>query len=131
MSEIIKPMKKVKINILAGSGGGSFSFTPEPIPFSFIYGVHSDGFTPFEVTFEGKQKGDTLKLTVASADAREFFAGFYHPLTTQLAMTIVPKSIYLEMEILEVSDPANMEIVKALADSISHGGCGGSCGCGC
>ncbi len=131
MPEAIMPMKKVKINILAGSEEISFNFTPKPISFSFIYGVHSDGLTPFEVAFEGREKGDTLKLTVASADARGFFAGFYHQLTTQLAMTIVPKNIYLEMEILEVSDPANLEIVKALADSISHGGCGGSCGCGC
>jgi hypothetical protein len=124
-------MKKVGLAILAGSGPGKYTFTPTPMAFEFLYGIGSDGLTPFEVTLGGKVEGDTLTLAVSADDAPQYFGHFLLPLRQGLGLHLLPAEICLNLKVTAVSDPESREVVQALARAAGHGGCGGSCGCGC
>jgi hypothetical protein len=127
----IQHMKKVGLAILAGQTPGKFNFTPSPIAFEFLYGIGSDGLTPFELTLGGKAEGDTLTVQVAADDAPHYFGHFLLPLRQALGLHPLPAEICLDLKVTAVTAAENREVVQALARAAGHGGCGGSCGCGC
>jgi hypothetical protein len=127
----IEYLKKVGLAVLAGSESGKYSLTPSPVSFEFLYGIGGDGLTPFEAALGAKQQGDTLTLTVAADDAAQFFGHFLPPLRQSLGLHLLPATICLHLRVTAVTDAENREVVQALAKVAGHGGCGGSCGCGC
>lgn len=131
MTPSIQHLKKVGLAILAGHTPGKFNLTPSPMAFEFLYGIGSDGLTPFEVMLGGKAEGDTLTLAVSADDAPQFFGHFLLPLRQGLGLHLLPAEIRLDLKVTAVSDAENREVVQALARAAGHGGCGGSCGCGC
>ncbi len=131
MTPTIQHLKKVGLAILAGSSPGKFNFTPVPMAFEFLYGIGSDGLTPFEVVLGGKAPGDALNLAVSADEAPQFFGHFLLPLRQGLGLHPLPGEICLELKVTAVTDAENKELVQALARAAGHGGCGGSCGCGC
>lgn len=131
MTASIQHFKKIGLTIQAGSGPGKYNLTPSPMAFEFLYGIGSDGLTPFEVMLGGKAEGDTLTLAVSADDAPQFFGHFLLPLRQGLGLHLLPAEIRLDLKVTAVSDAENREVVQALARAAGHGGCGGSCGCGC
>jgi hypothetical protein len=127
----IQPLKKVILSLMAGSDPGKFNLTASPVFFEFIHGVSSDGLCPFEAALHDKREGDNLIVSVRAADAHEFFGHIYHALRQKLGLQIMPETIFLEIEITAVSDADDREVVQSVAKALAHGGCGGSCGCGC
>jgi hypothetical protein len=127
----IQHLKKVGLAILAGHTPGQFNLTPSPMALEFLYGIGSDGLTPFEVTLGGKAEGDTLTVKVSADDAPQFFGHFFPPLRQALGLHLLPAEICLDLKVTAVTDAENREVVQALARAAGHGGCGGSCGCGC
>lgn len=131
MTPSIQPLKKVGLAIKAGNGPEKYNLTPSPMAFEFLYGIGSDGLTPFEVMLGGKAEGDTLTLAVSADDAPQFFGHFLLSLRQGLGLHLLPAELCLDLKVTAVSDAENREMVQALARAAGHGGCGGSCGCGC
>ncbi|MCP4338217.1 MAG: hypothetical protein GY799_04870 [Desulfobulbaceae bacterium] len=132
MTATIKVLKKVTLSLSAANAGGESgkaNLTSAPVNFEFIYGLASDGLCPFESALQDKRAGESLTLTVPTAETHEFFGHLLLPLRQALGLQIMPQTIALKVEITTVIDAGNREVVQALAKSGS--GCGGSCGCGC
>ncbi len=127
----IQPLKKVKLAVLAGSEPGKHSFTPSAVIFEFLFGIGPEGLEPFEVAFSDKSPGERVVLTVAAGEAPAFFGRFLGPIRQLLGLHLFPLTLFLDMTVMAVVDADNREVVQALARSAGHGGCGGSCDCGC
>ena len=130
MKASIQQLKKVHLSLLAESEPSDRS-SSSPVSFSFLYGIASAGICPFESALYDKCPGDTLHFTVSEAEAPEFFSHLLGPLQRALALHKMPERFTLQVEVSSVADADNREVVKALAMSVGHGGCGGSCDCGC
>lgn len=131
MKTSIQPLKKAILSLMAGSEPGKFNLTASPVSFEFIHGVSSDGLCPFEAALLDKGKGDNLLVSVSTGEAHEFFGHLYHALWQKLGLQMRPETIFLEIEISAVGNADDREVVQAVAKALAHGGCGGSCGCGC
>lgn len=123
MTVTVKPMKKVRLRVSKSAG--------DPVHIEFIFGVASDGLTPFESALSGAKQGDCFPIAVPSAGAWDYFGHCLPDFRQTIGLAIMPSMINLHIEVAEVTDPENREVVQSLAKTISHGGCGGSCGCGC
>ena len=129
MTITVQPMKKLRLQITAGSTPGAAP-GGDRVMVEFIYGVASDGLSPFESVLNGKKKGDILSLSVATSGARNYFGNCLGNYQQLFGLAILPSTMYLTVEIEEILDTENREVVQAMAKSLSHG-CGGSCDCGC
>ena len=124
MTATIQVLKKVTLSLLAESAGR------DPVPFEFIYGVGSGGLCPFENALHDKRAGQVVTLTVSGHEARDFFGHLFVSLRQVLGLQVMPKTITLNVEIIDINEADNREVVQSLAKASS--GCGGgSCGCGC
>jgi hypothetical protein len=129
MTATVQAMKKVSVEIRVGVEEGASTFTPEPVDLTFICGIGSGGLSPFELSLYGKKAAETIRFRVAAADAREFFAHLWGPVTMKAKISLFPPLAFFEVKVVAIVDAQNTEVVKALANSAA--GCGGSCGCGC
>jgi hypothetical protein len=131
MASTIQHLKKVKLTILAGSEPEGHSLTPCPVVFEFLYGIGAEGLEPFEMELSDKCSGDSLALMVTAGDVSAFFGRFWRPIRQLLGLHFLPSTLCLHLTVTSVTDAENREMVHALARSAGHGGCGGSCDCGC
>jgi len=131
MTISIQHLKKVHLAVLAGSEPGDCSLTASPMTFEFLYGIGAEGLEPFEMVLSGKCPGENVELTVTAEDASVFFGRFLGSIRHLLGLHLFPATLSLLITVMAVTDADNREVVKALARSAGHGGCGGSCDCGC
>ncbi|MDK9708188.1 MAG: hypothetical protein OEL83_14185 [Desulforhopalus sp.] len=131
MTATVQYLKKVALLLKSGGEPQSPGLTDSPVPFEFIYGVGSGGICQFEAALCDKQVGDDLHIPVTKAKAGDFFGHLLSPLRQALGLQIMPETFTLAIEIAEVTDATDREVAQAVAKGLSHGGCGGSCGCGC
>lgn len=98
------------------------------VPFTFVYGISTDGLTPFERSLFGKTAGDRLKLEIPSGTGCEIFGHLTRVLGENLDFSASrqPVSRQMDITIVAVSRATDREIIAAMAG----GGCG-SCDCGC
>lgn len=129
MTETVQPLKKLRLQLVAGSTPGAAP-GGDPVMVEFIYGIGSDGLSPFESALSGKKKGDILSLAVTSTGAHGYFGHCLGNFQQLLGLSIMPSMIYLTVKVDDIADADNREVVRSLAKSLSHG-CGGSCDCGC
>lgn len=132
MPQSIQALKKITLSVQAGSEAMNFSLTPSSVIIEFIYGVASDGLTPFEVALGDKVSGDLLNLSVSNSEAADYFGNLFPVVRQKLGIHLLPEVLFLQVEVNSVTVADNREVVQALAGSLAHGGCGGgSCDCGC
>lgn len=93
--------------------------------FEFIYGVGSDGVTPFEKALFGKGAGDQLQFDGASFNANVTLGHLAMPLCEQ---TGIASPAQMHVTVLNVAKALDREVVKAMASGGSCGDC--DCGCG-
>lgn len=129
MTATIKVLKKVTLSIIAGSEPEKTNQTSSPVIFEFIYGLASEGLSPFESALYDRAVGESLSFNVSNTESQEFFGYLFSPLRQALGLQIMPQTIVLTAEITAVVDADNREVVQTMAKVGS--GCGGSCGCGC
>jgi len=117
----IDALKKVRLLLRAGTAPDCADLIDQPFPFEFIFGLGSDGFTPFEYEFVGKSPGEILTMVV---DRLTIPTTFGH-LSCDLPALPEDTDVYhLKVEIAHVVAATAAEIVKALAKK-------GRCGAGC
>ena len=113
----IENLMKVSLTLTTGED--------EPAaPFNFIYGVGSQGITPFEKALFGKRVGDRIQLDLSPTDFCETIGHLELPLLKQ---TGIMQPISLTVAINAIDKATDQEVVRAMA----AGGSCDDCGCGC
>jgi hypothetical protein len=123
----VEPLKRVRAAVEAGAAESDAPSACSEA--EFIYGIGPAGVSPFECLLAGKREGDTIVFRVAKADAENFF--------NHLAAAFLPlfggcNEAFFRMRISAIETPEPREVIKAIAETTSHGHAGGcDCGCGC
>ena len=122
----IDNMTKVTLSLEAGSSAEAVDLTPAPVTFEFIFGIGSQGLTPFEFQVAGLAEGEVVVIPVKQSEAGPFF-GFHRPPILQ--WTEGQEVFYLTARVLRVAQAGSREVIKAMADMTACNECGGDC-CG-
>jgi hypothetical protein len=119
----IRNLEKVHLSIETGRTPDSMDLTPRPIPFNFIFGVGTNGLTPFEYELTERTVGETLVLSMTMEKIPELFGhlSFHFPPLPEIS-----EPFYLKIRLLEVSQADQREVIKSMAETT---GCGDHC-CG-
>jgi hypothetical protein len=119
----VGPLKKITLILEAGRQPVTMDLTREPVSYNFIYGTGIQGLSPFEFALADKRAGDVLNLHLRGEEIPSFFQHLFIP---QLAVLDGVGAFYLRVRVVEVSEPDQREIIKAMAEAAA---CGDSC-CG-
>ena len=121
-------LKKIKVSFQAGTSHDTMNLSPKYPELDFIFGLGSEGMTPFEYELVEKDEGESVLIHLKKALFYGFFGHINPPL---LDLFDGRNDVYLKVKI-EAATPADQrEIVKAMACLAAHGGAGCDCGCGC
>ena len=125
---IIDNLKKITLQVTAGTSEKNMDIIKHPRVFTFIYGLGPAGLTPFEYALAGKVKGDKVCLHMKSEEIDRIFLHvrlpFIHKFRNQ-------KDFFVMADITVIEDATSREVVQAMAamaECESHCDCG--CGCG-
>lgn len=128
----ITPLKKITLFFEAGSSPEHMDIEVHPPEFQFIFGLGSEGMTPFEYKLIDKVEGDVVSFSLKREALGQFLEHLQPPLWNLFNDR---DTIFLTVNIVAVAPADNREILKAMSERVAHagGGCGcdGSCGCGC
>ena len=113
----IENLMKVSLSVKSGENESQ-------VPFEFIYGVGSQGITPFEKALFGKGVGDEVEFSLSPSDYCETIGHLELPLLKQ---TGIMSPVSLKVTINAIVKAKDQEVVKAMA----AGGSCSDCGCGC
>jgi hypothetical protein len=124
----VENLKKITLEIQAGTAPENMDLTPQTPQFSFIFGLGPEGMTPFEYELVDKTQNDEVQLQLQEASLNTFFEHLNPPIWDLMQDR---DEIYLSVKIAGIENADNREVVKAMADMAGHGGGGCDCGCGC
>ena len=116
-------LEKVHLSIETGRTPDSMDLTPNPIPFNFIFGVGTNGLTPFEFELAESHVGETLVLSTTTGKIPELFGHLTHYLPP---LPKISEPFYIKIQLLGVSPADQREVIKCMAEAT---GCGDHC-CG-
>ena len=119
----VDPLKKITLSVTAGTKPETMDLAVSPSTFAFIYGIGTDGLTPFEFQLADKATGDEIIVQINCFQITETFAHIAVPIP-QIPVHL--DAIYMIFKIMQITPADNREIVKAMAE---NSGCGGHC-CG-
>ena len=121
----IDPMKMVTVEITAARDADQASLLPEPLVERFIFGIGSNGLSPFEMILAGRTVDDRVDFSVPAA---EQFAFFGHLIPSCLQPPKGFETLHYTARVKAIRPADGKEVIKALATQTS---CGDSCDCGC
>lgn len=130
MSSPDKALKRLKISILAGAEQDTFNLTPAPVQLEFIFGIETE-LTPMELAISNMQLGESTSVRLTSDELKPFLGSQYAQFSQKTTFHLIPPILFLQLTLQESAETSPKDVVKAMAQSIGHGGCGGACGCGC
>ena len=123
MDPKVDPLKKITLSVMAGTQPETMDLAVSPSTFAFIYGIGTDGLTPFEFQLADKSTGDEIIVHINCFQITEIFAHIAAPIP-QIPEHI--DAIHMKFKIIQITPADNREIVKAMAEISS---CGSHC-CG-
>jgi len=98
---------------------------------SFIYGIGTEGLSPFEQAISTMTIGESIEMEVQGGRLRHYFGQLYRLFCNPLELHENAGSILFRFS-FDRCDPAEpKEIVTAIAAQLKEGGCSSNCGCGC
>jgi len=121
--EQIGPLKKIALDIEAGTGPDRMDLTQGPAPFEFIFGLGRQGLTPFEMELVDKKVGEDVVFFLKEQDVPAFFQ---HLSQLPPGFRGEGDAMYLKVTIKRVVRPEPREVIGALAEVAK---CGDHC-CG-
>jgi hypothetical protein len=125
----VEPFKKIALGFRAGSEADAMNPEPPGSDFTFVYGIGTDGLTPFEYLLAGKRERDDISFRVTRSEAAHFFG---HILPAAAAFFANQDDVFFRVKIARIQTAEPREVIRAMADMTSHGhGSGCDCGCGC
>ena len=123
----VENLKKVTLQLQAGTTAGHMDLTPAASEFEFIFGIGPSGMSPFEYQLVDKTAGEEIGIQVKKEELYSLFEHLHPPI-----MNLFEKqdALHLKIKILRIEQPENAEVIKALSETVSHHhDC--DCGCGC
>ena len=123
---VVDHLKKVTLELEAGSGPDRMDHTDSPLQHTFVFGVASDGITPFEKAFFSCAVGDERTFDIQGQNSCDTLGHLRVPLLAQLP---VSPPFFLKARIAHITQAENREVVQAMAATLND--CGGDCDCGC
>ena len=124
-------LRRVRLSLAAGSAEGRSDIFPGPAPFDFIFGIGTDGITPFEYRLVHKLPGEHIEVMVDRNDLSRLFGHLAPQVRAALPIPACLARWWLSVTIEMVSTADGRDVVRALArlSEAAGGGCG--CGGGC
>jgi len=123
----VDSLKKIEILLESGTTSNKMDLTSQPVKKTFIFGIDSEGLTPFECELANTLPGDEIIIDVERSQIPSRFGSMAQFIVDNIETS---DSFYLKVEIVNIVSPENREIVEAIAENQKHGdGC--ECGCGC
>ena len=123
-------LKEITVTLSADAEPERRGRTPRQTELRFIFGIGSQGLTPFEYLLNGRGVGETVRFRLGPGE----WAGFFAHLSPHLGSLVGgPNEGRFNARVERVETADGRAVVKAMAASVAHGGggCGGGCGCGC
>jgi len=120
----VDALKKIELTFEVGSARASSDVTGGPREFAFIFGIGTEGLSPFEFYLSDKHAGEKVSLEM---DPLEIPATFQHIAIPLPRIPENPGLVYFTFEITSVAAADNREVIGAMAQ-ISE--CGSHC-CDC
>lgn len=120
----IETLKKVTVACKAGTSPGGEDLLSGDETFDFVYGLGTEGLTPFEFRLGGKTAGDTVDFTVSAKDICKTFQHLTIPGLNHAGMN---DDVHFTFYIEKVDETESREVIKAMAELSACGG--GSCEC--
>ena len=119
----IAHLKRVTLMVSGGSSKDAADASKVCKRISFIFGLGTDGLSPFEMELSGKGPGDVVYLDMLDKNPGQFFGHVFLWFMPDLALL---ESRVLKVVIEKVEEASQREVVKELAE-ISEYGHGCSC----
>ena len=123
---VVDYLKKVTLELEAGSGPGDMNLTNGPLQRTFVFGVASDGISLFEKALFAGEVGDERTFKIQGDSARETLGHLRSVLIGQLS---VSPPFFLKARITQIVQAENREVIQAMAATLND--CSGDCDCGC
>lgn len=116
-------LKKIGLDVEAGTGPERMDLSHGPVPFEFIFGLGRGGLTPFELELAERKVGEDVVIFIQTQDDPAFFQ---HLVLPPLTDTGEVEAMYLKVRIRTVGRSEPREVVAALAEIAN---CGDHCCC--
>lgn len=94
----------------------------EKAPFEFIFGIGTEGLSPFEFDLSDKGLGYEREFPLT----REALGGFFRHLLPPLFLYDISEAFTLKVRVAAITQPDQRELIRAMAEASS---CGSNC-CG-
>jgi hypothetical protein len=91
-------------------------------PFEFIFGIGTEGLSPFELELSGKGLSYERDFRLT----RKELEGFFQHLLPPLFLHDIPEAFTLKVRVVHIAEADQREVIKAMAEASS---CGSHC-CG-
>lgn len=121
----IDNLKKITLLITAGTSAEKSDIIDHPQSLTFIFGLGSDGLTPFEYALAGKTGGEKVHLQFKPGELNRIFRHINLPF---LREHVDRKKIFLSIHITAIETASSREVIKAMAAMTE---CNSNCDCGC
>ena len=76
----VEHLKKITLTFQAGTSADAMDLTPEDPEFNFIFGLATEGMTPFEYELVDKREGEEILLHLKKNALNRFFEHLSPPL---------------------------------------------------
>ena len=117
----IRYLSKVRLSLEVEEEGEGPEDGADSKRFEFVYGIGSEGLTPFESVLEGRREKEELVLEIQGNEATNVFQHLWIPEVEALFHRGSP---FLKITVLSVSEADPREVIRALAERAS---CGDDC----
>lgn len=124
-SKAIENLRKIILNIETGTAADPSDPATVPRRVEFIYGIGTQGLTPFEYELADKKPGDSISIRVPHGSALALFGHLTQQVLRQMDCR---NALFMKATLVDVTDADTREVVKAMA---RQSGCGDGCDCGC
>lgn len=122
----IGPMIKVRLAVNALPAEGTEAESAKG-NLEFIFGLATQGLTPFEKALSEKRKGDSIRMRIDTESQYDILG---HLACGVFQSVRLAPPVVLEFTVTDLEKADNRELIKAMAQlSSCDSGC--DCGCGC
>jgi hypothetical protein len=119
----VQPLKKITLSVNARTQPERNHSDQKSQAFELIFGLGTEGLTPFEFLLSKQNQGDTFSLNLHPNDICQTFR---HIALPHFDFPESAESIFFTFQMIKVEEAENREVIKAMAELSS---CGGSCEC--
>jgi hypothetical protein len=118
-------LSKVTLELTLGTAPDGDLSSLQRGRFTFIFGIGTEGMTPFEYELLGKRPGETVCLQLQAGD----FEKTFEHLQPGLLPAAADRQVFsLQARIEAVTPASSREIIRAMA---ARNSCSDGCDCGC